>query len=53
MEKTSKIQFIIGIILALISAVLMTFGYLPLPARITVLIVGLALIATSTFKLME
>jgi hypothetical protein len=47
------IQFIVGIILALTSAILMFLGILPISARITILIVGLALIATSKFKLLK
>ena len=43
----NKILFILGILLALASAILMIFDILPLPARITILIVGIALIATS------
>ena len=53
-KKTlNLIQFIIGIILALTGAVLMFFGILPLSARITIGIVGIALIATSKFRLFK
>ncbi|MDD5193261.1 MAG: hypothetical protein PHF67_01615 [Candidatus Nanoarchaeia archaeon] len=54
--KTSKlnlVQFIIGIILALTGAILMFFGILPLSARITICIIGIALIATSKFRLLK
>jgi len=37
----------LGVSLALMGAFLMFFGILPLPARITIGIIGLALIATS------
>ncbi len=47
------IQFIVGIILALTSGVFMFFGILPLPARITIGIVGIGLIATSKFRLLK
>lgn len=55
MEKKSLnlIQFIAGIILALTGAILMFFGILPLSARITIGIVGIALIATSKFRLLK
>jgi hypothetical protein len=53
-KKTLNIiQFIVGIVLALTSAVLMFFGVLPLPARITIGIIGIGLIATSKFKLLK
>lgn len=53
-KKTlNLIQFIIGIALALTSAVLMFFGVLPLPARITIGIIGIALIATSKIRLIK
>ncbi|MBN1133895.1 MAG: hypothetical protein JXA38_03045 [Methanosarcinaceae archaeon] len=52
-KKINKVQFIIGIILALIGAIFMVFDVLPLPARITIGIVGLILIATSPFKLLK
>jgi hypothetical protein len=53
-KKTiNPIQFIVGIILALTSAVLMFFGILPLPARITIGIIGIGLIATSKFRLLK
>jgi len=41
------LRFVLGVSLALMGAFLMFFGILPLPARITIGIVGLALIATS------
>ncbi|GET31587.1 hypothetical protein PbJCM13498_04500 [Prolixibacter bellariivorans] len=47
----SYIQFVIGIILALVGAALMFFGLLPTGARITIGIVGLLLIATSRRKM--
>ena len=43
----NKVLFVLGILLALISAILMILDVLPLPARITILIVGIGLIATS------
>ena len=52
-KKIAIIQFTIGVILALISAVLMFFGVLPLSARITIGIIGIALIATSKFRLLK
>ena len=53
-KKTMNlIQFIAGIILALTGAILMFFGILPVSARITIGIVGLALIATSKFRLLK
>jgi hypothetical protein len=53
-KKTiNLIQFIAGIILALTSAVLMFFGILTLPVRITIGIIGIGLIATSKFKLLK
>lgn len=51
--NNKKIQFIIGIILALVGAVLMFLGILPLAARITIGIIGLALIATSKVRLLK
>jgi hypothetical protein len=53
-KKTINLfQFIVGIFLALTGAVLMFLGILPIPARITVGVVGLALIATSKFRLLK
>ncbi len=49
----SLILFIAGIILALTGAILMFLGILPVSARITIGIVGLALIATSKFRLLK
>ncbi|MBN1644558.1 hypothetical protein JW851_00760 [Candidatus Woesearchaeota archaeon] len=52
-KKTiNLVQFIIGIILALTSAILMFFGILPTSARITIGIVGIALIATSRVRIL-
>ena len=45
-----NIQFWVGLILALFSAGLMFFGIWPLALRITIAIIGLALIATSKKK---
>lgn len=47
----SYIQFVIGIIMALVGAALMFFDLLPVGARITIGIVGLLLIATSRRKM--
>ncbi|MFA5714581.1 MAG: hypothetical protein WC998_02430 [Candidatus Paceibacterota bacterium] len=52
-KSLSLIQFIAGIILALTGTILMIFDILPLPARITIGIVGLGLIATSNFRLLK
>jgi len=53
-KKTlNLIQFIVGIILALIGGTLMFFEILPISARITISIVGIALIATSKFRLLK
>ncbi|MBW2973942.1 hypothetical protein KY346_06160 [Candidatus Woesearchaeota archaeon] len=52
-KKFAIIQFTAGVILALISAILMFFGILPLSARITIGIIGIALIATSKFRLLK
>jgi len=53
-KKTlNLIQFIVGIILAITGAILMFFGILPTSARITIGIVGIALIATSKFRLLK
>ena len=53
-KKTlNLIQFIAGIILALTGAILMFLGFFPLSARITIGIVGIALIATSKFRLLK
>jgi hypothetical protein len=55
MEKKTIniIQFAAGIILALIGAVLMFLGILPLSARIAIGIVGPGLIATSKFRVLK
>ena len=42
----NKVLFVLGILLAITSAILMILDVLPLPARITILIVGILLIAT-------
>ena len=47
-KQVSIVLFIIGILLALISAILIFFGIAPLPLGITVLIVGIGLIATAS-----
>jgi len=53
-KKTiNLIQFIVGIILALIGAILMFLGILPVTTRIIIGIIGLALIATSKFRLLK
>ncbi len=44
----NKTLFILGILLALVSAILMILDVFPLPARITILIVGIGLVATSS-----
>jgi len=43
----NKVLFILGILLGLTSAILMILDVLPLPVRITILLVGITLIATS------
>jgi hypothetical protein len=52
-KTTNLIQFIVGIILALIGATFMFLGILPVSARITIGIVGIALIATSNVRLLK
>ena len=52
-SKLNIFLYVVGIILALIAAIFMIFDILALPARITILIVGIALIATSPFKLLK
>jgi len=52
-KKLNIFLYVIGIILALIAVAFMIFNILPLSARITILIVGIALIATSPFKLLR
>ena len=52
-NRLNLVQFIIGFILALTGAVMMFYGILPLSARITIGIVGLALIATSRYKILK
>ncbi|MBT8257312.1 MAG: hypothetical protein KJO49_02500 [Bacteroidia bacterium] len=54
MKTSNKVpfQFILGLILALGAGVSMYFGTFPLAARITVGIVGIALIATSKYRLL-
>jgi len=43
----NKVLFALGILLAIISAMLMILDVLPLPARITILIVGISLIVNA------
>ncbi|GET23229.1 hypothetical protein [Prolixibacter denitrificans] len=50
-KTINNIQFYLGIVLALTGAAMMFFDLLPTGARITIGIVGLALIATSRRKL--
>ena len=52
-KSTKLVLFIAGIILALTGAALMFLGILPLSARITIGIMGIALIAVSGFRLMK
>jgi hypothetical protein len=52
-KKRFIIQFSLGLILAITAALLMVFDVLALPARITILLVGISLIATSNFKLLK
>jgi len=52
-KKLNIFLYVIGIILALIAVVFMIFNILPLSARIAIIIVGIALIATSPFKLLK
>jgi hypothetical protein len=52
-KSLNLIQFSIGIILALTGAILMFFGILPTSARIIIGVVGIALIATSKFRLLK
>ncbi len=47
MKNLNLVQFILGIILGLTSGFLMFFGILPTSIRITIGIVGIALIGTS------
>jgi len=50
MEKPKQgflVRFVLGISLAPIAAFLMLFGVLPLPARITILVIGIALVGTA------
>jgi len=47
LKQTFLLRFVPGIVLALVAAFLMVFDALLLPARITILIIGIALIATS------
>ena len=52
-EKSGlPLQFILGLILALGAGVSMYFGSFPLAARITVGVVGIALIATSKYRIL-
>jgi hypothetical protein len=41
------VLFVIGILIALIGATLMWFGIFPVPLRITIVILGISLIALS------
>ena len=41
------VLFVIGILIALIGATLMWFGIAPIPLRITIVILGMSLIALS------
>jgi hypothetical protein len=52
-SKLSISLLVIGIIIALLAAFFMIFDILPLPARITILIVGIALIGASSFNLLK
>ena len=52
-KKLAMVQFTAGIVLALIGGVLMFLGVLPVAARITIGIVGIALIATSKVRLLK
>jgi hypothetical protein len=55
-KKTfSLIRFISGIIFCLSSAILMFLGNedIPVPVKISLLIVGMALIATSKYRLLK
>jgi hypothetical protein len=52
-KALNLIQFIVGIILALTGGILMFFGILPTSTRIIIGIVGIALIATSKFRLLK
>ncbi len=51
-KRPNKYRFILGLLLAIIGAILMYFGILPISARITIGIVGIALIATSNYRLL-
>jgi len=46
-KQIFDITFVIGILIALIGAILMWFGIAPLPMRITVIIIGISLISLS------
>ncbi len=46
-KRGFRLKSVLGIVLAVIAAFLIIFDVLPLPAIITILIVGIALIATS------
>ena len=55
-KKTSSLmRFISGIIFCLSSAILMFFGDpdIPVPIKLSLLVVGIALIATSKFRLLK
>ncbi len=54
-QNFSLIRFISGIIFCLSSAILMFLGNqdIPLPIKISLLVVGIALIATSKYRLLK
>ena len=55
-KKTlSLIKFVIGIVFCLTGAILMFLGNpdIPIPIKISLLIVGIALIATSKYRLLK
>ena len=44
-KQIFDIIFVIGILIALIGAIIMWFGIAPLPTRITIVIIGISLIS--------
>lgn len=52
-RKLGIFLLVIGIILGLVAALFMILDILPLPARITILIVGIGLLAMSSFNLLK
>ena len=52
-KKLAIIQFTAGILVAITGAILMFLGILPVSVRITMGIVGIALIATSNFRFLK